>query len=223
VDDRVRCRRTYSIVRSSWPQEPRASGSQRVELWHSGLCDNLGGGLCAYPTFSILSHLGISGISLEELLLYHLEVYGRRYPHHSVANTIELQSPLHRLCFLPASPFTSQGFQGLASRHRGGVPRKSPPTLNHSSRQQHSKHHNSSNHDLGICNSFIDFVRVLFFMYSVFGGYCDEALTNPTLRNAAASFAAIDFPTSHKTLPIQDGYNSRIGRRIATPLLLLHN
>jgi len=116
--------------------------------------------------------------------LYHLVVYGRKYPHHSIANTIELRRPLHRLCFLPASPFTSQGFRGLASRHQGGVPRKSPPTLNHSLRQQHSKHHNSSNHDLAICNSSRDFVRSLVYMYSVFGGYCDEALTNPTLRNA---------------------------------------
>jgi hypothetical protein len=53
--------------------------------------------------------------------------------------------------------------------------------------------------------------------------YSEDTAMNPTLRNAAASFAAIDFPTSHKTLPIQDEYNSRIGRRIATPLLLLHN
>jgi hypothetical protein len=220
----VRCRRTYSIVRYSWPQEPRASGSQRVELWHSGLCDNLGGGLCACPTFSILSHLGICGISLEELLLYHLEVYGRRYPSslcHQYNRTVKSTAST---VFSSRLPVRFTGLSGArVQASGGGVPRKSPPTLNHSSRQQHSKHHNTSNHDLGICNSSRDFVRSLVFMYSVFGGYCDEALTNPTLRNAAASFAAIDFPTSHKTLPIQGEYNSRIGRRIATPLLLLHN
>jgi len=49
-------------------------------------------------------------------------------------------------------------------------------------------------------------------MFSVFGGYCDEALANPILRNSAVSFAVIDFTTSLKTLSIQDEYRARVRR-----------
>lgn len=216
----MRCRRTYSIVRYSWPQEPRASGSQRVELWHSGLCDNLGGGLCACPTFSILSHLGISGISLEELLLYHLEVYGRRYPSslcHQYNRTVKSTAST---VFSSRLPVRFTGLSGARVQASGGVCRESHPQ--HLTIPRDNNIQNTTTHQIMTWASATPpetLYEVLFLCIR----YSEDTAMNPTLRNAAASFAAIDFPTSHKTLPIQDEYNSRIGRRIATPLLLLHN